>query len=431
MKVREDRTGYTCSTMRREPHRRVSFALREPPFILRDPASILESDISALWMQHALPGSRWRTSAGAEITILSPGIPNIYDGPDFLEAAILIDGSTLDGAIEIHRDPEDWHRHRHDANPLYQNVVLHVCLNPPGTSGKLPAIPLLILNQQIGRRPVREMYQMRARKPEGPACSSCAVAGSPVLSEAALVLAASARFADKRARVDARIEELYAAGESNPEIQSLYELTARSFGYGGNADAMERLAAEAPLDSVLNQCGTDAGKLNAFFTAFARSPNGPDGEHRWRSKSVRPGNRAEKRLRTLAAAVPFLSSMIAAEGRNRFFAAINDAANTGSLDALSAMLPGAGTERLLEYIINVAAPWIAASGNSLRPDEADALAWRMFAGTAPMPENRKTRALAAAFGIAPPLTSLQQQALIALYDAAGTRPAPCRLCFSL
>ncbi len=62
------------------------------------------------------------------IKILSLGIRNKEDGPDYKNARIQINGKFLFGDIEFHLKAKDWYHHFHHINPLYKNVILHIVL---------------------------------------------------------------------------------------------------------------------------------------------------------------------------------------------------------------------------------------------------------------------------------------------------------------
>lgn len=79
-----------------------------------------------IWQIHAFDQSDLRTSEGKSIEILSFGVHNMNAGPDFLNGKVEIDGTIWAGHIELHLKSSDWSRHKHGADPQYQNVVLHV-----------------------------------------------------------------------------------------------------------------------------------------------------------------------------------------------------------------------------------------------------------------------------------------------------------------
>jgi len=91
------------------------------------------------------------TEEGKPVEVISPGIWNLEEGPDFLRAELKIDGEMVRGDIEIHIEKGDWRAHRHHLNPLYDNVIAQVSLYSDGqqralktSSGKrIHQIPLI------------------------------------------------------------------------------------------------------------------------------------------------------------------------------------------------------------------------------------------------------------------------------------------------
>jgi len=66
------------------------------------------------------------TIDGTKIEILSPGISDSEDGPDFKHAIIKFDDHLTQGDVEIHLSSNDWNLHHHRIDPKYNNVLLHV-----------------------------------------------------------------------------------------------------------------------------------------------------------------------------------------------------------------------------------------------------------------------------------------------------------------
>lgn len=76
------------------------------------------------------PSRVWTTISGKQLQILSPGRANPYEGPDFTDCGVLLDGKIIVGDIEFHKKASDWISHNHSKNLLFKNVIVHmVCIN--------------------------------------------------------------------------------------------------------------------------------------------------------------------------------------------------------------------------------------------------------------------------------------------------------------
>jgi hypothetical protein len=84
-----------------------------------------EERLQSYWYQELWKQS-WRTVSGQQIDLISPGLWNRTEGPDFREVRLLIGEKLFSGDIELHFDNADWYRHEHHLNPQYNQCVLHV-----------------------------------------------------------------------------------------------------------------------------------------------------------------------------------------------------------------------------------------------------------------------------------------------------------------
>ena len=66
------------------------------------------------------------TTEGLPLHILQTGIHNLDAGPDFSGAKIKIEDTVWAGNVEIHIFSSDWEKHKHQEDPAYDNVILHV-----------------------------------------------------------------------------------------------------------------------------------------------------------------------------------------------------------------------------------------------------------------------------------------------------------------
>lgn len=80
---------------------------------------------------HALladPSKTWTCTNGDVIQIVAAGLLNPHEGPDFLDTALLYEGTVLIGDAEFHRRSSDWHQHAHSADNRYSTLLLHIVL---------------------------------------------------------------------------------------------------------------------------------------------------------------------------------------------------------------------------------------------------------------------------------------------------------------
>ena len=98
-----------------------------PAPLLNEPASPLtekwtELEWQALWYSGAF-GTTFQSTNGAVVEIIQFGFWNREPGPDFVHAAIRVDGEhTLEGDIEWDMHVADWERHGHAENPAFDQV---------------------------------------------------------------------------------------------------------------------------------------------------------------------------------------------------------------------------------------------------------------------------------------------------------------------
>lgn len=85
----------------------------------------MEEIFQLLWTSRML-GLPLTLETGERLRVLDPGILNHGSGPDFFNAKVKVGDYVWAGSVEIHLKASDWHRHRHDGDPAYDNVILHV-----------------------------------------------------------------------------------------------------------------------------------------------------------------------------------------------------------------------------------------------------------------------------------------------------------------
>ena len=85
-----------------------------------------ENILQWIWKNLLFDSRELKTTKGNSISIYDQGEMNHSDGPDFLNAKLLIDGLEWHGAIELHLKSIGWKQHGHHLDDSYNKVVLHV-----------------------------------------------------------------------------------------------------------------------------------------------------------------------------------------------------------------------------------------------------------------------------------------------------------------
>ena len=113
--------------------------------------TLTEFQLQHLWFEHLLP-QQLVASDGHTYQIIHTGWWNHESGPDFRDAVIRDENENIfQGDIEIHLNSSDWKAHRHESDPNYQQLALHVALE--GSESSIVCcgrqIPTVILQTQL------------------------------------------------------------------------------------------------------------------------------------------------------------------------------------------------------------------------------------------------------------------------------------------
>ncbi|MCX6357819.1 MAG: DUF2851 family protein [Candidatus Aureabacteria bacterium] len=197
-----------------------------------------------------------RTLDGRPIRILSPGRWNTGPGPDFLDGVFSLDCHGARCAdVEIHRRRSDWRAHRHEVNPAYRRVGLHVFLQESAghplreMSSKGNGFTEICLATQI-QRPISALRgRLKTdRFPYGTdaargRCNRILNDLPPARKKELLLAAAEARLAERALRM-ARV------AQKKGFDQALYEMLLESLGYRSHKAPFLSLARRVPWASL-------------------------------------------------------------------------------------------------------------------------------------------------------------------------------------
>ena len=218
----------------------------------------MEKLLHYVWQHKLFPLNPLTTINGLSVEVIDPGLHNDNAGPDFFNSKVKIDGTLWVGNVEIHEIASDWFRHKHEENPTYENVILHVV----GVSdceikmrdGRI--LPQLVLSVPDN---VLQNYKELLAKEDFPPCYQV-IPDIPTLIVHSWLSALTAERLEEKTR---RIEQWLQRTEGDWE-RTFFITLARNFGFGKNTEAFEDWAAHIPMMAV-GKHRDDPFQVEAFF----------------------------------------------------------------------------------------------------------------------------------------------------------------------
>jgi hypothetical protein len=417
------------------------------PVVLRDadsnyvPIPISERLVHAIWYEQRFVPDTLCTTDGRPVRVIFPGWWNVEAGPDFRNATVQIgDEPERSGDVEIHLRADDWFRHRHERDPLYNDVVLHVVLWESG-SRRAPrtrhgdTLPQVALQHHLAA-PLETLYDeldldaypYGVGKHGGNCVSVISRLSDTAIAEL-LDAAGDERFDHKVSRFARWLHR------AEPE-QVFYEGWMEALGYKANKTAFRLLAQRVPhaeavedrvhlaalLFGVANFLPTfitkaDDAQIKRLWNVwwklrpdFADKVLTPD---TWRLHGIRPVNHPHRRLGAAAALLkkhPNLMEKVVGSIESdgdptKFFLQIRDdywnrhCMLGGRAQAKPSELIGAA--RAQEIVANIVLPFVAAYARANGDYNLEAKARSRYAALRAMEANSLLRLASGQFFAAP------------------------------
>lgn len=237
------------------------------------------------------PGE-WRTESGDRIWLESPGQHNNDAGPDFLSARLRIGQLLWTGAVEMHWHAMEWYRHRHQLDPAYNQVILHVVWegSQPATRLDGTEVYTFVMKPWVDGSILDHYRQLMANSGDFP----CASQQGLVDRSRYLAMfdrGGLARLEQHTRRFRILIQQC--GGDWN---QAMWVGLARSYGLKVNSDAMEQMALSMPMSDIISMRGR-------FDLAWKRLNEQVENASTWihlRRLRMRPASLPENKLKQLA-----------------------------------------------------------------------------------------------------------------------------------
>ena len=210
-----------------------------------------ESWLQAIWAHQLFDKKELQSREGEAIEILFPGWLNKGAGPDFHDARILMGATEYHGSVEIHLQSSAWYAHKHQQNPSYNSVVLHVVLDRNVSKSidredgivvpELELRPLLNENIRSLLGEESELLDQYDRLP-----GRCGLVIAKWGTEPLKQLLGHAAENRMQRKVDRVLEQWH---EDEPD-QLLFQLIFKTLGYSAYSHVFEELAQLYPLSAL-------------------------------------------------------------------------------------------------------------------------------------------------------------------------------------
>lgn len=200
-----------------------------------------EKLLQFIWRFQYFNNKELQADSGENLQIIFPGQHNLHQGPDFLEAKIKIEQTILAGNIELHVQASDWHRHAHEGDKNYNNIILHVVWqnDEPQLAKNIPTLSLDTRISKLLLNKYRELMN-----------SSLFVPCKKMISQVSDIIWSSwkQRLLVERLQRKSKTVEEYLQQNNHHWEETFWWMLAKNFGVKVNAEAFEAMAKSFPVN---------------------------------------------------------------------------------------------------------------------------------------------------------------------------------------
>ena len=218
---------------------------------MTDSKHIDEHLVQKMWNDQRFFRFDLKTTNDKDIQVLKPGVWNDDEGPDFLQAELVIDGKLYTGDVEIHVRSSEWYNHKHHLNAKYNSVILHavywdddINLRTRLQNGKrVPTVELFNRSDA----PLGDLFDERAEEENEPV--NCRVTGKRLDIDTLTTIFEKLGQERLEEKVDV-MRNLQSDGDFE---QLLYEGIMEALGYTQNRKAFRELARRVPFSQLIGR----------------------------------------------------------------------------------------------------------------------------------------------------------------------------------
>ncbi len=283
-----------------------------------------ESFLHFLWKYQHFNSRELTTISGQEITVFHPGYLNTNAGPDFINAKVKIGNITWTGSVEIHVNAKDWHRHGHQEDGAYDNVILHVVWKNDAVIHRQnkSEIPAMEMKGIVDHRMIEKYQRLMALAGADILCNAFLENTKPITIYSMMDKVLAERMQEKAENI---FREIALTGNDWEEIA--WWMLCKNFGFKTNTSPFHDLGKSLPLKILkkevqnpktveallfgqagfLEDKSDDAyhAELSAeyAFKSMKYSLERRVDRHQWKFLRLRPANFPTVRIAQLAALV--------------------------------------------------------------------------------------------------------------------------------
>lgn len=202
---------------------------------------------------------------GHSLQILSQGILNTNQGPDFLHAKITLNHITWAGNIELHLKTSDWDKHGHTDDEHYNNIILHVVWENDITAEQ--TIPILELKNRISNSLLNRYNELMQQNQFIP-CENQITGIDELVWMSWKERMVAERLFEKNEKINQLLKQTNFHWE-----EVFWQMLARNFGITVNTDAFEAVAKSVPVN-ILAKHKNQIHQLEALLFGQAGLLNG-------------------------------------------------------------------------------------------------------------------------------------------------------------
>lgn len=198
-----------------------------------------------LWQHLLFSVDSLQTTTGESIVVKRTGALNAHAGPDFSLAHVYLDGIEWVGDVEIHTKASDWYKHKHQHNPAYESVILHVVYEADVdiTRADGTCIPVLELKSRIQTMHLETYAYLMEEK----TCIPC----THLIRSVPAIVVEQMKQRVLIERLERKTNDLFKLLADQPNWKMIAgRLIFKSFGTGLNDYLFERMAAQIDFNKL-------------------------------------------------------------------------------------------------------------------------------------------------------------------------------------